>query len=109
MPFNKASSDEELREAWLVRAGDALGRYAALGGTVEFAEARDEETGTTTLVVILPHDTAIPLVIAASKGRLMERVGVRLPDVPPVVATEVDGGGQRQAETTNVAFGLMFE
>lgn len=89
MPFNKASSDEELREAWLTRAGDALGRYAALGGAVEFAEVQDEEI---VMVVILPHEAAIPLVIAASNGRLMEPNGVRLPDVP-VAATESDGRG----------------
>lgn len=70
--------EQETREHWINRAGDALGRFAAEGGTVEVIDA---ENGVELFTLIsVPREYQGLLVAGIDRGRLMHRAGVQLPE-----------------------------
>ena len=71
-------NERETREHWINRAGDALGRFAAEGGAVEMIDAEDD--GRTVTLIVVPPEYQGLLAAAVSRGQLMQRAGVQLPE-----------------------------
>lgn len=86
-------SSQETSEFWINRAGDALGRFAAEGGEGGKLEVIDAENGVEVFTLIaVPREYQELLVAAINRGRLMERVGVRLPEDGAADARPLAGG-----------------